>query len=79
MKLPNRVIFIVNAATRRLSRTFPRLSELHCRNCGSNIVYAETEDDLDVIRRLIQSSWAHGLNVDNLANTNKPKDRAQAK
>ena len=55
---------------------FPDCLELHCRNCGSiNIIYAETEDDLDVIRQVDTIELArHGFKcLDSLANTNKPK------
>lgn len=55
---------------------FPDCLELHCRNCDSiNIIYAETEDDLNVIRQVDTIELArHGFKcLDSLANTNKPK------
>lgn len=55
---------------------FPDCLELHCRNCDSiNIIYAETEDDLNVIRQVDTIELArHGFKcLDSLANTSKPK------
>lgn len=55
---------------------FPDCLELHCKNCDSiNIIYAETEDDLNVIRQVDTIELArHGFKcLDSLANTNKPK------
>ncbi|MFX4262682.1 hypothetical protein ACOBQJ_10800 [Pelotomaculum propionicicum] len=55
---------------------FPDCLELHCRNCDSiNIIYAETEDDLNVIRQVETIELArHGFKcLDSLANTSKPK------
>lgn len=55
---------------------FPDCLELHCKNCDSiNIIYAETEEDLNVIRQVDTIELArHGFKcLDSLANTNKPK------
>ncbi len=61
---------------------FPDCLELHCKNCDSiNIIYAETEDDLNVIRQVDTIELArHGFkcldslaNTNNTNNTNKPK------
>lgn len=55
---------------------FPDCLELHCKNCDSiNIIYAETEDDLNVIRQVDSIELArHGFKcLDSLANTSKPK------
>lgn len=55
---------------------FPDRLELHCRNCDSiNIVYAETEEDLHVIRQADFIELAqHGFKcLDSLANAGKLK------
>lgn len=55
---------------------FPDCLELHCRNCDSvNIIYAETEDDLNVIKQVDTIELArHGFKcLDSLANTSKSK------
>jgi len=55
---------------------FPDCLELHCKNCDSiNIIYAETEEDLNVIRQVDTIELArHGFKcLDSLANTNKHK------
>lgn len=53
---------------------FPDRLELHCRNCDSvNIVYAETEDDLKVIREIdtIELTRNGFKCLDSLASTGK--------
>lgn len=55
---------------------FPDRLELHCKNCDSiNIVYAETEEDLHVIRQVDFIELAqHGFKcLDSLANAGKLK------
>jgi len=55
---------------------FPDCLELHCSNCDSvNIIYAETEDDLNVIKQVDTIELArHGFKcLDSLANTSKQK------
>jgi hypothetical protein len=55
---------------------FPDCLELHCKNCDSiNIIYAETEEDLNVIRQVESIELArHGFKcLDSLASTSKPK------
>ena len=55
---------------------FPDCLELHCRNCDSiNIIYAETEEDLNVIKQVDTIELArHGFKcLDSLANTSKHK------
>jgi hypothetical protein len=55
---------------------FPDRLELHCKNCGSiNIIYAETEEDLSVIRQVDEIELAqNGFEyLDSLASTGKIK------
>ena len=54
---------------------FPDRLELHCKGCDSvNIIYAETEDDLNVIRKVDTIELTrNGFNcLDSLANSGKP-------
>ncbi|GBF35666.1 hypothetical protein DCCM_4795 [Desulfocucumis palustris] len=55
---------------------FPDRLELHCKNCGGvNIIYAETEEDLNVIRQVDEIELAkNGFEyLDSLASTGKIK------
>jgi len=55
---------------------FPDRLELHCKNCDSiNIIYAETEEDLNVIQQVDSIELAqHGFKcLDSLANAGKLK------
>lgn len=55
---------------------FPDRLELHCKNCGSiNIIYAETDEDLNVIRQVDEIELArNGFEyLDSLASTGKMK------
>lgn len=55
---------------------FPDRLELHCKRCNSiNIIYAETEEDLNVIQQVEEIELAqNGFEcLDSLASTSKPK------
>lgn len=55
---------------------FPDRLELQCKNCDSiNIIYAETEEDLNVIQQVDTIELArHGFKcLDSLSNSDKPK------
>lgn len=55
---------------------FPDRLELHCKNCDSiNIIYAETDEDLQVIQQVDEIELAqNGFGyLDSLVNSGKPK------
>ncbi|OPY59695.1 MAG: hypothetical protein A4E55_00044 [Pelotomaculum sp. PtaU1.Bin035] len=59
---------------------FPDRLELHCKNCDSiNIIYAETDEDLSVIRQVDSIELVrHGFNcLDSLVNAGKMKKTRQ--
>ncbi len=61
---------------------FPDRLELHCENCHSvNIIYAETEDDLQVIRKVETIELArNGFEcLDSLANMHKTGKKSRRK
>lgn len=61
---------------------FPDRLELHCKECDSvNIIYAETEEDLQVIRQVetIELKRSGFECLDSLANTSKPARKTRRK